>query len=382
MRISFKYFLQLLSAINTCHKINIVHRDLKLQNILLSDTFQLKVADFGLASIVDNTKDKIYNVGTPMYKSPELLENDTIYDFSNVTVLKACDVFSLSIIFWQMMNGIEYLPFKCYKYNGINDGNYKLIKTKQFDKFWNVHEKCNMLSSSDGGDHRELSLLFEQMFEYNPHERITISEILTHQFILSNENDALFYMNDTTLEAFVRDRYHQTKNNKTKHTLAPQTYYTKNKDTSTNNKTSGIFPWLLEDSSQAQISPNASKIHADDNKIIYSYNPLVVMVGIQDNDNTSDRIARDYISGKQMLHDVKHFDIIYHNSKHEIAHLTRNGSNDNQNNNSTLFSTKSAFSKQGGKEKKTTVNEMIKKEFALSWTANELDKFNDQIFDI
>ena len=122
MRISFKYFSQLLDAINTCHKINIAHRDLKLQNILISDTFQLKVADFGLASIVDNKNDQIYNVGTPMYKSPELLEqNNSLYDIRNIVVLKSCDVFSLSIIFWQIMNGIEYLPFKCYKLNGITN---------------------------------------------------------------------------------------------------------------------------------------------------------------------------------------------------------------------------------------------------------------------
>ena len=58
--ISFKYFTQLLSAVHTCHKMNVVHRDLKLQNILILDTFQLKVTDFGLASIVDNkTSDKI-----------------------------------------------------------------------------------------------------------------------------------------------------------------------------------------------------------------------------------------------------------------------------------------------------------------------------------
>ena len=90
LRISFKYFLQLLSAISTCHKMDIVHRDLKLSNILISDTFQLKIADFGLASIVG---DKIYNVGTPMYKSPELIEGyNSNYDINDIIVLKSCDV--------------------------------------------------------------------------------------------------------------------------------------------------------------------------------------------------------------------------------------------------------------------------------------------------
>ena len=236
LRISFKYFTQLLDAINTCHKKNIVHRDLKLQNILISDTFQLKVADFGLASIVDNNNNEIvYNVGTPLYKAPELLEySNTKYDISNIIVLKSCDVFSLSIIFWQMMNGIEYVPFKCFKKNGINDANYGLIKTKQFDKFWNIHKKCQMLSSSDNNidNHKNyrnlLCHLFEKMFEYNPHSRITIGEILKDDFIVSNNDKALFHLNNSQLESFVRDQYHQTKNNSNQHTKPPSTYYTSN----------------------------------------------------------------------------------------------------------------------------------------------------------
>ena len=176
----------------------------------------VKVADFGLASIVDNTKDKIYNVGTPMYKSPGLLQagyNYSEYDITNIMALKSCDVFSLSI-FWQMMNGIEYLPFKCYKNNGINGGNCGLIKTRQFGKFWDVHKKCNMVLHSKD-DILLLSYnLFEQMFEYNHQKRITIESILKHQFIVSNENNPLFHVNNTTLEAFVRDQYHQTKNAK------------------------------------------------------------------------------------------------------------------------------------------------------------------------
>ena len=170
LRISFQYFSQLLFVINTCHKLNIVHRDLNLKNILISDTFQLKVADFGLASIVSDNKnsDKIVNVETPMYKSAELIEEyNSNYDTGDIIVFKSCDVFSLSIIFWQMMNGIEYLPFKCDENNGINDGNYGLIERKKFDKFWNDHKECNMISSNNKENILLLYSLFEQMFEIN-----------------------------------------------------------------------------------------------------------------------------------------------------------------------------------------------------------------------
>ena len=68
-----------------------------------------------------------------MYKSQELLEIYTCFDIS-------------TIIFWQMMNGVEYSLFKCCKNKVIDNGNYSLIKTKKCDKFWKNHDKCNMIS--------------------------------------------------------------------------------------------------------------------------------------------------------------------------------------------------------------------------------------------
>ena len=137
-RISFKYFQILLSAINKCHSMNIIHRDLKLSNIFLTNTFQLKIGDFGLSSIVNNNENSqlnedIYNVGTPYYRSPELLEHNGNADLNDIKVLKSCDVFSLSIIFWQMINGIKYMPFKLFNKYDINHSNYKYIKYHNYD---------------------------------------------------------------------------------------------------------------------------------------------------------------------------------------------------------------------------------------------------------
>ena len=367
MRISFKYFVQLLNAIYACHKINIVHRDLKLQNVLISDTFQLKVADFGLASIVENKNETMYNVGTPMYKSPELLENDTDYNISNIIVLKSCDVFSLSIILWQMMNGIEYLPFKLYE--NINHANYKLIKTKKFDKFCKIHQKCNMLSNNVNNDAQLLLRnLFEQMFSYNPHERITVESILKHHFVIDNDNDPLFYMNDATLEAFVRDQYHQTKHmgdDDIKHSKAPQTYLDSKQSDEMIASSSGFHgsQFLNRDSSYAPIVVNASKIYLNQNKIFYSYKPLIVMVGIANDNNIchnsdGNNILNDYINVRQTLFDIKHFDMIYHNHNHEIVYLQSK----RQNNLSSISD--------------------VEKEFALSWRINDLDVLNDQVFSI
>lgn len=52
-----------------------MHRDLKCENIFLTNDKQLKLGDFGISKMLQQTKDKaITFVGTPYYLSPEILE--------------------------------------------------------------------------------------------------------------------------------------------------------------------------------------------------------------------------------------------------------------------------------------------------------------------
>src|SRR5437868_6543953 len=65
-------FKQIVEAIAHCHKNNTVHRDVKMENVLIDDKKQVKLIDFGFSILI--TKDKTLNVfcGTPSYMSPEL----------------------------------------------------------------------------------------------------------------------------------------------------------------------------------------------------------------------------------------------------------------------------------------------------------------------
>jgi len=49
------YFKQLIEAMEFMHTNNVVHRDLKLENLLLDDNYDLKIADFGLSTSVEST---------------------------------------------------------------------------------------------------------------------------------------------------------------------------------------------------------------------------------------------------------------------------------------------------------------------------------------
>ena len=70
------WFCQLTSAIDFCHSHRVLHRDLKPGNIFLTATNQVKLGDFGIARVLENTMDKAQTVaGTPYFMSPEVCEN-------------------------------------------------------------------------------------------------------------------------------------------------------------------------------------------------------------------------------------------------------------------------------------------------------------------
>lgn len=74
--IAHVYFLQLISGVSFMHSKGIAHRDLKPENILLSDTGNLKLADFGMATLFQykgKTKESSTMCGSPPYIAPEVL---------------------------------------------------------------------------------------------------------------------------------------------------------------------------------------------------------------------------------------------------------------------------------------------------------------------
>jgi serine/threonine-protein kinase len=85
-------------GIGTAHKQGIVHRDIKPANILLSREGQIKIADFGIASLYKDpevTTITVDMIGTPAYLSPEQARNQTISP--------ASDIYSLGVVMYQLL---------------------------------------------------------------------------------------------------------------------------------------------------------------------------------------------------------------------------------------------------------------------------------------
>jgi serine/threonine protein kinase len=88
--------LQLMTGLQYAHDHQIIHRDLKPENILIDESMNLKIADFGLATIENqagSTEDTTI-VGTPAYMSPEQIQGQELTSQS--------DLFSLGIIIYEI----------------------------------------------------------------------------------------------------------------------------------------------------------------------------------------------------------------------------------------------------------------------------------------
>ena len=84
-----EWFVQICFALKHVHERKVLHRDLKTQNIFLMASGQIKLGDFGIARVLDATKDYAKTmVGTPYYLSPEIIE-DRPYNFKS-DVWSAC----------------------------------------------------------------------------------------------------------------------------------------------------------------------------------------------------------------------------------------------------------------------------------------------------
>uniref|UniRef100_A0A673C355 non-specific serine/threonine protein kinase n=1 Tax=Sphaeramia orbicularis TaxID=375764 RepID=A0A673C355_9TELE len=95
-------FRQIVSAVHYCHQKNIVHRDLKAENLLLDADSNIKIADFGFSNEFTAGSKLDTFCGSPPYAAPELFQGKK-YDGPEV------DIWSLGVILYTLVSGS--LPF-------------------------------------------------------------------------------------------------------------------------------------------------------------------------------------------------------------------------------------------------------------------------------
>ncbi len=98
--VALNFALQILSALECAHKNGIVHRDIKPQNVIVTDEGILKVTDFGIAHAVNGNETKKIDgavVGSVHYISPEQAKG--------IMIDAKSDIYSLGIVMYEMLTG-------------------------------------------------------------------------------------------------------------------------------------------------------------------------------------------------------------------------------------------------------------------------------------
>jgi len=140
----------------------VAHRDLKLENILVDEHLNLKVADFGFATFRKINRLRSFR-GTKTYMAPEIKEHK-IYDG-----MKA-DMFSVGVILFIIVQGI--FPFSEAK---PDEYYYKLLIDGNLEKYW---KKTGGESLSD-----EFKDLILKMLNYDPEKRPSVEELKNHPWM-------------------------------------------------------------------------------------------------------------------------------------------------------------------------------------------------------
>ncbi|MBW0489310.1 hypothetical protein O181_029025 [Austropuccinia psidii MF-1] len=164
-------FAQLISGVTYLHNKKIVHRDLKLENLLLDRNRNIIITDFGFANRFEDRSNDLMatSCGSPCYAAPELVVQDGRYVGSQV------DVWSCGVILYAMLAG--YLPFDDDPSNPDGDNInllYKyIINTPLSFPDWITNEPKDLLL---------------KMLVPDPLKRCSLKDVINHPWLSKYQN--------------------------------------------------------------------------------------------------------------------------------------------------------------------------------------------------
>ncbi|XP_050558004.1 serine/threonine-protein kinase BRSK2 isoform X3 [Spodoptera frugiperda] len=151
-----RFFRQIISALDFCHSHSICHRDLKPENLLLDERNNIKIADFGMASLQPAGSLLETSCGSPHYACPEVIRGEK-YDG------RRADVWSCGVILYALLVGA--LPF--------DDDNLRQLLEKVKRGVFHVPHFVPP----------DCQQLLRGMIEVNPEKRMTLAEITRHPWV-------------------------------------------------------------------------------------------------------------------------------------------------------------------------------------------------------
>jgi len=110
IKTALKYFKQILSALAFAHQKSVIHRDIRPSNILINLDDDVKIADFGTSTLLQEKQFATTKIGSPPYMAPEQFEGKAVF---------ASDIYSAGSLFYEMVTGFPPIvlanPMEIYK---------------------------------------------------------------------------------------------------------------------------------------------------------------------------------------------------------------------------------------------------------------------------
>jgi len=150
-------FLQILAAVRYCHETqNVIHRDLKPDNVLFDDQYNVKIADFGLSEeFIPGEKLNTF-CGTPEYMAPEVFKGQK-FDGPKV------DVWSLGVMLYEMLTAT--IPFPGSTWPQIIE---RVLRGKYYEPDYISEESKDLI---------------RKMLVLDPTKRASLNDVMQHDWV-------------------------------------------------------------------------------------------------------------------------------------------------------------------------------------------------------
>jgi len=155
-----RFFRQIVFGLGHIHSRGVLHRDIKLDNILLDEDGSVKICDFGISKVIVKSDIIKEQCGTPAYIAPEIITNEGYQGFY-------ADHWSLGVLLYAMLCGT--IPYKAESISEL----LKIIRLSPLTFSASISDNAKNL--------------IKGLLTINPYERLSIPEILSHPWLIDED---------------------------------------------------------------------------------------------------------------------------------------------------------------------------------------------------